>query len=138
MLNTEIKNKIAIKIMGTCLPALRNKNGLVIAQTGLGCSPMPQANLPKGNAGRIPKKKNTVLNTINRNLLCTWAFIKSPIPARQKIALTQTRGNNKTSRKPIDLRPPPAAHVMSEMHSKIATAHNTVPKTLCIGYKIFI
>jgi len=57
ILNTEIKNKIAIKIMGTCLPALRNKNGLVIAQTGLGCNPMLQANQPKGNVGRIPKKE---------------------------------------------------------------------------------
>lgn len=124
--------------MGTCLPALRNKNGLVIAQTGLGCNPMLQANQPKGNVGRIPKKKNMALNTINRNLLRTWAFIKSPIPARQKIALIQTRGNSKISRNPIDLLPPPAAQVVSGIHSKIATAHNTTPKNLYIGYKFFI
>ncbi len=117
MLNTEIKAKIVKKITGTCQPPLRNINGLVIAQTGLGCSPIPQANFPNGSAGSIPKKKNTAPSIIDLKFLCTHDFIKSPIPVRQKIALTQTRGNSMTSKNPIPLLPPPAAQMTVVMHS---------------------
>jgi hypothetical protein len=106
MLNTEIKARIVRKITGTCQPAFRNRKGLVIEQTGLGCRPIPHANLPRGNAGSIPKAKKAAAR--NRSLIFrhTHDFIKSPNPIKQKIALTQTRGNNKTSRNPIDLLPP--------------------------------
>ena len=117
MLNIEMKANMVKKITGTCQPPLRNRKGLVIAQTGLGCRPIPVAYLPKGNAGSIPKAKKAAAR--NRSLIFrhTHDFIKSPIPVKQKITLTQTRGNNKTSKTPIDLLPPPAAQIVVAMHS---------------------
>jgi hypothetical protein len=108
---------MVMKIMGICLPAIRNKNGFVIEQTGLGCSPIPQANLPNGNAGSIPKKKNTAANKSNRTFRLSHDFIRSPNPTAQKIAAIQTRGNSKTSKNPIDLLPsPPEAQTGSVMN----------------------
>ncbi len=117
ILNTAMKAKIVKKITGTCQPPLRNINGLVIAQTGLGCIPIPHANLPKGKTGSIPKKKNAAPNITNRRFRRTHDLIKSPIPVKQKIALTQTRGNNKTSKTPVDLLPPPSAQIAVVVNS---------------------
>ena len=86
-----------MKIVGICLPALRNRKGFVIEQTGLGCNPIPQANLPNGNAGSIPKKKNTAAKKSNRIFWYTHGLIRNINPIKQKIAAIQTRGNSKTS-----------------------------------------
>jgi hypothetical protein len=74
---------------------------------GLGCRPIPDANLPNGNTGSTPKAKNAAPRNISLKFRSVHDFIKSPNPVKQKIALTQTRGNNKISRNPIDLLPPP-------------------------------
>jgi hypothetical protein len=116
---------MVMKIIGICLPAIRNKNGFVIEQTGLGCSPIPQANLPNGNAGSIPKKKNTAANESNRTFRLTHDFIRSPDPIVQKIAAIQTRGNSRTSKKPIDLLPPPPE---AQTESVINSSNNNAPK----------
>ncbi len=96
-----------MKIVGICLPAIRNKKGFVIEQTGLGCNPIPQANLPNGNTGSTPKKKNTAAKKSNRTFRFNHDLIRSPKPTVQKIAAIQTRGNSKTSKKSINLLPPP-------------------------------
>jgi hypothetical protein len=117
MLNTVIKAKIVRNITGIPPPALRNINGLVIAQTGLGCSPIPQANQPKGKAGSTPKKKNIAPNITILRFRCTHDFIINPIPVKQNTAPSQTRGSNNTSKNPIDLLPPPDAQMAVVMHS---------------------
>jgi hypothetical protein len=133
ILNNEMEAKIVMKIMGTDQPAFRNRKGFVIEETGLGCIPIPHANLPKGNAGSIPKTKNTIANEIIRKLRCTHDFIRNPNPIAQQIAAIQTRGNNKISKNPRGLLPPPpSAQTMLVIKNNITVTPNTIPNILYI------
>jgi hypothetical protein len=131
MLKREMKVKIVMKIVGICQPAFRNRKGFVMAQTGLGCRPIPLAKFPRGNAGRTPKEKNTIAINNNRTLLFVHAFARSPAPSTQKIAEIQTRGKSKTSKNPIDLLPPPPSpHAKLAIESDSAAATKSRPNCL--------
>jgi hypothetical protein len=101
IVNTATENNMAVKTIGTALPAFININGLTIEQRGLGCIPIPLAKLPIGSVETTANVKKITNKEIKRKLWVTNDLINKTKPMRQNIALTQIRGSSKTSRKLI-------------------------------------
>ena len=92
--------KMEIKIIGMLRPAFKKRNGFSMTHMGLGCSPIPLPNSPKGNKLTTPNAKNARAIITNRTGMLTFLSFKRMVPIIAKAAATHIFDSPQNAKNP--------------------------------------